>query len=200
LNAACTTSEKHTPKEIFGVNGARPERRIRAKVARSALLPMGQTYSSIILGAQNAGVPWISDPSQICIAPRSLKHEPLPDTIKAFLSTSPDAILGKLSAKSEFGAEQEQIGAWSEEIRILKDLLSKHEGSIYFEFPAWDDESMSTTIHHSFIRRPACPEILAGSACLFGGREGEDSRRGLSLASRNIIPTYKALCEVHPAI
>ena len=56
------------------------------------------------------------------------------DTIKAFLSTSPDDILGKLSAKSEFGAEQEQIGAWSEEIRILKDLLSKYEGSIYFEF------------------------------------------------------------------
>ena len=95
---------------------------------------MGQTYSSIILGAQNAGVPWISDPSQICIAPRSLKHEPLSDTIKALLSTSPDAILGKLSAKSEFGAEQEQIGAWSEEIRILKDILSKYEGSIYFEF------------------------------------------------------------------
>ena len=56
------------------------------------------------------------------------------DSIESFLRSSVEEILGKLSAESEFGAEQEQIGAWSEEIRIPKDLLSKREGSIYFEF------------------------------------------------------------------
>jgi len=67
------------------------------------------------------------------------------DSIESFLRSSPEDILGKLSAKSEFGAEQEQKHAWSEEIRILKGLLQGYEGSIYFEFsiPRMGDESMS---------------------------------------------------------
>ena len=55
-------------------------------------------------------------------------------TIKSFLRSSSESIVGQLSAESEFGVEQEQKDAWSEEIRILKSLLRQYEGSVYFEF------------------------------------------------------------------
>jgi hypothetical protein len=56
------------------------------------------------------------------------------DTIKNFLSTVPDDILGKLTRNSEFDVMQSQRDAWLEEIEILRRELTGFEGSIYFEF------------------------------------------------------------------
>lgn len=56
------------------------------------------------------------------------------DTINNFIITSPDEILGQLSRKSEFADEITQKGAWREEIRILKKILPRYDGQIYFEF------------------------------------------------------------------
>lgn len=56
------------------------------------------------------------------------------DTINNFIITSPNEILGQLSRKSEFADEITQKGAWREEIRILKKILPRYDGQIYFEF------------------------------------------------------------------
>jgi hypothetical protein len=55
-------------------------------------------------------------------------------TIRAFVQSSSEEIVGKLSSASEFGAEQDQKNAWVEEIRILQGILRARQGSIYFEF------------------------------------------------------------------
>lgn len=65
---------------------------------------------------------------------RQKKRSYYSSSIESFLQSSPIDILGKLSAASEFGAEQEQKDAWAEEIRFLKEILQPHRGSIYFEF------------------------------------------------------------------
>jgi len=56
------------------------------------------------------------------------------DTIETFLTTPTDEILGILARKSEFADETTQKGAWIEQIRILKKILSGFNGKIYFEF------------------------------------------------------------------
>ncbi len=56
------------------------------------------------------------------------------NTISAFLSTSDNEILGTLSCNSEFSDELQQKEAWKDEIKILKDILMPHRGSIYFEY------------------------------------------------------------------
>lgn len=55
-------------------------------------------------------------------------------TIRDFLRSPSDEIVGKLSAVSDFSVEQEQKNAWVEEIRILQEVLKSRDGSIYFEF------------------------------------------------------------------
>jgi len=56
------------------------------------------------------------------------------DTITKFLHLTPDEILGRLARNTEFSTEQSQRDAWIEEITILKNSLSCHRGSIYFEY------------------------------------------------------------------
>ncbi|HCY41427.1 MAG TPA: hypothetical protein DHV48_08750 [Prolixibacteraceae bacterium] len=56
------------------------------------------------------------------------------ETIVNFLDQSPNEILGTLSNNSEFSDEVTQKEAWKVEIRILQNILQKHNGSIYFEY------------------------------------------------------------------
>lgn len=55
-------------------------------------------------------------------------------TILNFLSSSPENILGILADNNEFSLEQTQRLAWKEQIKILKETLSKNEGKIFFEY------------------------------------------------------------------
>jgi len=63
-----------------------------------------------------------------------MKREYYSDSIVNFLKTSPDEILGKLLDNSEFPVGKNQVGAWKEEIHILKKILAGREGSVYFEY------------------------------------------------------------------
>ena len=55
-------------------------------------------------------------------------------TIKEFLNTKPENILGKLALNNTFALEQSQKDAWLEEIKILNEALCHFEGTIHFEF------------------------------------------------------------------
>jgi len=55
-------------------------------------------------------------------------------TIKDFINTSPEMILGKLAIRNTFALEQLQRDAWLEEINILRKALCNFQGMIYFEF------------------------------------------------------------------
>ncbi|MGA2554032.1 MAG: DUF2075 domain-containing protein [Smithella sp.] len=55
-------------------------------------------------------------------------------TIKDFLNTSTEEIFQKIALKNEFPLEQTQRDAWLAEIIILKEVLTAHKGSIYFEY------------------------------------------------------------------
>ena len=56
------------------------------------------------------------------------------DTISNFLTTSTNEIFGSLSHNSDFPDDPTQKGAWTQEIRILKNILENHEGRILFEY------------------------------------------------------------------
>src|SRR3989338_11016872 len=56
------------------------------------------------------------------------------DSIKNFLKSSSNEIVGKLVSSYDFPVEQTQRRAWLEEINILLDALSPYHGSIYFEY------------------------------------------------------------------
>lgn len=56
------------------------------------------------------------------------------NTIRNFLRTSNDEIIGQLTSNSPFGTDKTQSGAWNIEIAILKDVLKNYEGQILFEF------------------------------------------------------------------
>ncbi len=56
------------------------------------------------------------------------------DSISNFLSSSYEEIIGKMALSNDFSLEQSQRDAWLAEIRILKDVLSSFNGSIYFEY------------------------------------------------------------------
>ncbi len=56
------------------------------------------------------------------------------DSIANFRRASPHEILGKLTQSSEFDVVPGQRDAWLEEIGILKELLARFEGAIYFEY------------------------------------------------------------------
>lgn len=53
-------------------------------------------------------------------------------TIKDFIDSEKDSILGHLSKNS--GAEKNQVDAWQGQIKILKSILNKYKGRILFEF------------------------------------------------------------------
>jgi len=55
-------------------------------------------------------------------------------TIADFKAASPEQILGTLAGNNSFTLEQTQLNAWREEIRILREVLSNHQGQIYFEY------------------------------------------------------------------
>ena len=63
-----------------------------------------------------------------------MKRSYYSDTIANFLDRSIDEILGLLSHHNEFNLEQTQRDAWIEEIKILKKVLIKSSGQIYFEY------------------------------------------------------------------
>lgn len=54
--------------------------------------------------------------------------------IERFLQTSPDGIIGKLTARSGFPVGPEQVSAWRSEIEILQTSVSGKTGAIHFEF------------------------------------------------------------------
>jgi len=56
------------------------------------------------------------------------------DSIRSFLSTDPDAILGRLTQAGEFPVETTQREAWLAQIRLLKSVLGNYEGTVYFEY------------------------------------------------------------------
>lgn len=57
------------------------------------------------------------------------------DTIKNFLNNDTDTILGRISQGSDDSSiRQTQQGAWVQQIDILRPVLQKYEGSIYFEY------------------------------------------------------------------
>jgi hypothetical protein len=56
------------------------------------------------------------------------------DTISNFLTSSTNEILGSISRNSDFPDEPTQKGAWTQAIRILKNVLENHEGRIFFEY------------------------------------------------------------------
>ena len=65
---------------------------------------------------------------------QSMKREYYSDPIANFQNTTPDEILGKLARSNDFPLEQTQRDAWLEEIAILQKVLSRFQGSIYFEY------------------------------------------------------------------
>ena len=56
------------------------------------------------------------------------------DSIRVFVQSRADEIIGKLTRSSEFPVEQAQTHAWLSQIRMLQSFLDKYEGTIYFEY------------------------------------------------------------------
>ena len=56
------------------------------------------------------------------------------NTIESFLQENTESIFGKLNNAESFDTVREQKNAWNEEIGLLKGILSKYKGDIFFEF------------------------------------------------------------------
>ena len=56
------------------------------------------------------------------------------DTISNFLTASTNEIFGSITRNSDFADDPTQKGAWTQEIRILKNILENHEERIFFEY------------------------------------------------------------------
>jgi hypothetical protein len=56
------------------------------------------------------------------------------DTISNFLTASTNEIFGSITRNSDFPDDPTQKGAWTQEIRILKNVLENEEGRIFFEY------------------------------------------------------------------
>jgi len=56
------------------------------------------------------------------------------DSIANFVQSDPDTIIGKLTQGGGFDLRPTQTDAWSGQIKILRPILAKYEGSIYFEY------------------------------------------------------------------
>ena len=63
-----------------------------------------------------------------------MKREFYADSIKGFLGSSVDEIIGKLTRESDFSVDPSQKGAWIEEIEILQRVLTPYAGGIHFEY------------------------------------------------------------------
>ncbi len=63
-----------------------------------------------------------------------LKRYYYSDSIENFLITSQNEILGELALRNNFSLEQAQRTAWVGQIKILQNVLSPYQGSIYFYF------------------------------------------------------------------
>src|SRR5665647_68572 len=56
------------------------------------------------------------------------------DTISNFITGSTNEIFGTITRNSDFPDEPTQKGAWTQEIKILKEVLKNHQGKIFFEY------------------------------------------------------------------
>ena len=63
-----------------------------------------------------------------------MKRHYYSDSITGFLKSTDYEILGKLASDNDFDLGQSQRDAWLEEIKILRDVLFPHQGSVYFEY------------------------------------------------------------------
>ncbi|MEI6089722.1 MAG: DUF2075 domain-containing protein [bacterium] len=63
-----------------------------------------------------------------------MKRHYYSNTIDKFLNDSSNEILGVLSQNNDFDLEQTQRFAWTQEIDILKRILNRYNGSIFFEY------------------------------------------------------------------
>lgn len=63
-----------------------------------------------------------------------MRREYYSDSIGNFKKSSPNEILGILAKNNDFNLEQTQRDAWTEEIKILQEVLKPFQGSIYFEY------------------------------------------------------------------
>ena len=55
-------------------------------------------------------------------------------TISNFITSSTNEIFGTITRNSDFPDEPTQKAAWTQEIRILKEVLKNHDGKIFFEY------------------------------------------------------------------
>lgn len=55
-------------------------------------------------------------------------------TIECFVKSSTEEILGSLTLENDFALIQTQRDAWIAQIEILRTMLSRHKGSVYFEY------------------------------------------------------------------
>lgn len=63
-----------------------------------------------------------------------MRREYYSDSIPNFLRSSTEEILGILVLNNDFALIQTQRGAWVAQIEILREILTPHQGSIYFEY------------------------------------------------------------------
>jgi hypothetical protein len=56
------------------------------------------------------------------------------DNISNFITSSFNEIFGALSSNSDFPDDPVQKGAWTQEIKTLKEVLQNHHGKIFFEY------------------------------------------------------------------
>jgi hypothetical protein len=63
-----------------------------------------------------------------------MKRDYYSSSITNFLKASTEEIVGTLTINSGFAIDPTQRNAWLEEIRILKTVLAKHKGRLYFEY------------------------------------------------------------------
>lgn len=54
--------------------------------------------------------------------------------VAEFVALSPDSVLGKVTGKSDFSIEHDQVGAWVQQIRDLQSALTGLSGHVYLEF------------------------------------------------------------------
>ncbi|HCH46241.1 DNA/RNA helicase domain-containing protein, partial [uncultured Algoriphagus sp.] len=56
------------------------------------------------------------------------------DSIKLFLEKSEESIIGEIALTNQFGNNQNEVFAWENQIKILKEALQGKEGYLFFEF------------------------------------------------------------------
>ena len=64
----------------------------------------------------------------------SMRRAYYSDSIAGFLAATTDTMIGRLARASEFPVEQSQRLAWERQIEVLRPVVEKYEGAIYFEY------------------------------------------------------------------